>query len=131
MCQICQKSATRMVSKVKILRALNRLESKLSNAPRISFISHFLASISAFEILLFSEISVFLTATNLGKDRNSNDRVSKIFRLWLLIGYEREHSIDQSFYLTGLGKKHHRSFQRVPYKGFLLKMSDITKRCHN
>ena len=60
-CHICQKSATRMGSKVKILRALNRLESKLSNAPRISFISHFFASISSFEILLFSEISVFLT----------------------------------------------------------------------
>ncbi len=44
---------------VKILGALDRIESQLSNAPRIKSISHFLASISSFEIMHFSEITHF------------------------------------------------------------------------
>ena len=50
----------RLISMVKILGALDRIESQLSNAPRTKSISHFLASISSFEIMHFSEILTFL-----------------------------------------------------------------------
>ncbi len=44
----------------KIPPALEIIESQLSNALRIRSISHFLASISSIEIMMFSEISTFL-----------------------------------------------------------------------
>ena len=63
----------RSTSMVKILSALDRIESQLSNAPRIKSISQFLASISSFEIKHFWEISTFLcrNATNSEKEEIS------------------------------------------------------------
>ena len=52
---------TRSISKLWfIFCALDRIESHLSNAPQFNSISNFLACISSFEIMPFSEISAFL-----------------------------------------------------------------------
>ena len=59
-----QKSSIRepgVVSRIKILDALDRRGSQLSNASRFNSISYFLACISSFEIMPFSAISTFLT----------------------------------------------------------------------
>ena len=53
----------RVVSRIKILGALDKRGSQLSNTLRINSISQFLACISSFEIMPFSAISTFLAET--------------------------------------------------------------------
>ena len=90
-----------MVSKVKILRALNRLESKLFNAPRIRFISHLFAPISSFEIdtedirivKLNENFNTFAEKANFCSEAIKSKTEAKVIGFALELEHEEENAL--------------------------------------